>query len=47
MIKAGEQEMLMQADLYIGQESQESAIVKKKKAIFEEVLAAINACFNL
>ncbi|WP_374090993.1 hypothetical protein [Methylomicrobium lacus] len=47
MIKAGEQEMLMQADLCIGQESQTSAIVKKKKAIFEEVVATINACFFL
>ncbi|OAI06715.1 MULTISPECIES: hypothetical protein [Methylomonas] len=45
MIKAGEQEMLMQADLYVGQETPESAIVKKKKAIFEEVVATVNACF--
>ncbi len=46
MIKAGEQEMLMQADLYIGQEKPESTIVKKKKAIFEEVFATVNACFD-
>ena len=45
MIKAGEQEMLMQADLYVGQETPESAIAKKKKAIFEEVVATVNACF--
>ncbi len=45
MIKAGEQEMLMQADLYVGQETPESAIVKKKTAIFEEVVATVNACF--
>ena len=47
MIKAGEQEMLMQADLYTGQENQESAIAKKKKELFEKVFTAINACFNL
>ncbi|WP_287101563.1 hypothetical protein [Hydrotalea sp. AMD] len=47
MIKAGEQEMLMQADLYIGQENPESAIAKKRRAIFEEVVATIHACFNL
>ena len=46
MIKAGEQEMLMQADLYTGQEKPESTIVKKKKALFEEVIATINACFD-
>jgi len=45
MIKAGEQEMLMQADLYVGQETPESAIVKEKKAIFKEVVATVNACF--
>ena len=47
MIKAGEQEMLMQADLYTGQEKPESSIVKKKKAIFEEVIATVNACFDV
>jgi hypothetical protein len=47
LIKVREQEMLMQAELYIGQEKQESSIAKKKKAIFEEVVATVNACFNL
>ena len=46
MIKAGEQKMLMQADLYIGQERQESIIVKKKKEIFEKVVTTVNACFD-
>lgn len=46
MIKAGEQQMLMQADLYIGQEKPESSIVKKKKIIFEEVIATVGACFD-
>jgi hypothetical protein len=38
--------MLMQVDLYIGEEMPESTIVKKKKAIFGEVVATISACFN-
>jgi len=46
LIKINEQEMLMQADLYTGQENQESTIAKKKKAKFEEVVATVNACFN-
>jgi len=47
LIKVREQEMLMQADLYIGQENPDSTIAKKRRAIFEEVVATINACFNL
>jgi hypothetical protein len=35
--------MLIQADLYTGQEKPESAIAKKKKAIFEKVVTTINA----
>jgi hypothetical protein len=42
-----EQEMLMQAELYQGQEKQESTIAKKKKDIFEKVVTTVNACFNL
>ena len=46
LIKVHEQEMLMQADLYIGQEKQESTIAKKKKEIFEKVVTTVNLCFN-
>ena len=46
MIKIREQEMLMQSDLYIGQEKQKSIIVKKKKEIFEKVVATVSACFD-
>jgi len=46
MIKAGEQKMLMQADLYLGQEKQESTIAKKKKELFEKVVTTVNAGFN-
>ena len=34
LIKVREQEMLIQADLYIGQENQEYTIARKKKEIF-------------
>ncbi|MFZ2169188.1 MAG: hypothetical protein WAW61_06065 [Methylococcaceae bacterium] len=46
LIKVREQEMLMQADLYIGQEKQKSTIAKKKKEIFEKVVATVNVCFD-
>jgi hypothetical protein len=42
-----EQEMLMQAELYIEKEKLESTIEKKKKEIFEKVVTTVNACFNL
>jgi hypothetical protein len=41
-----EQEMLMQAEIYKGHGKSESANAKKKKAIFEKVVATIGACFN-
>jgi hypothetical protein len=46
LIKLNEQEMLMQAELYQGQEKQESTIAKNKKDIFEKVVTTIAACFN-
>jgi hypothetical protein len=46
LIKVREQEMLMQAELYKGEEKQESTIIKKKAEIFEKVVATISACFN-
>lgn len=47
LIQVREQEMLMQAEIYNGQEKQESTIAKKKKEIFEEVITTVNGCFNL
>jgi hypothetical protein len=38
--------MLMQAEIHKGQEKQESTITKKKKEVFEKVVATVNACFN-
>ena len=46
LIKVGEQEILLQADLYTGQDKQSSTIAKKKKEIFEQVVTTVNACFN-
>ncbi len=46
LIQVREQEMLMQAELYKGQERQESTITKKKKEIFEKVITTVNGCFN-
>jgi hypothetical protein len=46
LIKVREQEMLMQAELYTGGENPESAATKKKKEIFESVVATVNACFD-
>lgn len=46
MIKAGEQKMLMQSDLSLGQEKPESAIAKKKRKLFEEVIATVSARFD-
>lgn len=47
LIKVSEKEMLMQAELYKGQEKQESTIAKKKKEIFEKVITTVKGCFNL
>ena len=46
LIKVREQEMLMQADLYLGQEKQDSTIAKKRKVIFEKVVTTVNVCFD-
>jgi len=47
LIQVSEQEMLMQAELYKGQEKQKPTIEKKKKKMFEKVAATVNGCFNL
>jgi hypothetical protein len=38
--------MLLQAELYKGQESAEAPLVQKKKQVFEQVVAMVNNCFN-
>ena len=39
-------QMLLQAELYKGQAEVESPLVKQKKQVFEQVVAAVNNCFN-
>ncbi len=46
LIQVREQEMLMQAELYQGQDKPESPVAKKRKALFEQVVATVNAAFG-
>lgn len=46
LIQVREQEMLMHAELYTGSEQQQSTTAKKKKALFEQVVATVNAGFE-
>ena len=46
LIQVREQEMLMQAELYQGQDKPESSTAKKRKAVFEQVVATVNASFE-
>lgn len=46
MIKMDEQKMLMQSDFCLGQEAPDSAIAKKKRTLFEEVIAMVSARFD-
>jgi len=46
LIPVREQEMLMQAELYQGQDKPESPTAKKRKAVFEQVVATVNAGFD-
>ena len=46
LIQVREQKMLMQAELYQGQDKPESATAKKRKAVFEQVVATVNAGFE-
>ena len=41
-----EQEMLLQPELYQGQDKPDSTTAKKKKALFEKVVATVNAGFE-
>ena len=43
LIEVGGQEMQMQAELYQGPDKPESPTAKKRKAVFEQVVATVNA----
>ena len=46
LIKMSEGKMVLQAELYEGQENVESPLVQKKKKIFEKVIATVDNCFH-
>jgi hypothetical protein len=46
LIKIHDGKMLIQAELYKGQETLESLLVKKKAKVFEQIVANIDNCFN-
>jgi hypothetical protein len=46
LIKIREGKMLIQAELFKGQENLEAPLVQKKKKVFEKVVATVDSCFN-
>ena len=38
--------MLLQAELFKGQDSEESQLIKQKKHVFEQVVATVHNCFD-
>ena len=46
LIKIREGRMLLQAELYKGQDNVEAPLVQKKKKVFEKVVATVDKCFN-
>jgi len=46
LITMSEGKMVLQAELYEGQENVESSLVQKKKNVFEKVVATIDNCFH-
>jgi len=46
LIKIREGKMLIQAELFKGQENMKSPLVQKKKKVFEKIVATLDKCFN-
>ncbi len=46
LTKIRDGQMLLQAEIYKGQEDMESLLIKQKKQVFEQVVATVNNCFN-
>ena len=46
MVKIRDEQMLMQAEIYKGQEDLKSPLVQKKKKVFEKVVRTISDCFD-
>lgn len=46
LINMREGKMVLQAELYKGQDSEESPLVQQKKHLFEQVVATVHTCFD-
>jgi hypothetical protein len=46
LVKMHDGQMLIQAELFKGQDGEESPRVKQKKHVFEQVVATVNNCFD-
>src|SRR2546427_10753 len=46
LIKTRDGHMVIQAELYSGQENREAPLEQKKKKVFEQVVATVNKCLN-
>src|SRR6266849_5177433 len=46
LMKLNERKMLLQAELYKGQDDMEASLVEKKKHVFEQVVATVNNRFD-
>ena len=46
VMKIHEGKMVLQAELFKGQDSEESPLIKQKKHVFEQVVATVNNCFD-
>jgi hypothetical protein len=46
LINMHEGKMVLQAELWKGQDSEESPLVKQKKHVFEQVVATVHTCFD-
>ena len=46
LIKMPQRHTLIQAELYKGQENEDSPLVRKKKQVFEKIVTTVNNCFD-
>jgi hypothetical protein len=46
LIKIREGRMVIQAELYKGQDTVEAPLLQKKKQVFEQIVATVDNCFN-
>jgi hypothetical protein len=46
LIKIREGQMLIQAEIYKGQDDMQAPLIEKKKHVLEQVVATVNNCFD-